>query len=139
MPNPNHDPHTGRFSTGETSASIDRYPVASHRGVQSVGTHNAGKKAIGTHYAGPGFTINKRTGKEPTSGFAVGGAPSSAKYIGGGGGWPTEHVTVAREGTLGRSLARKYKQASGEPQEAIYDLGRKQTIATGRPRRSRAA
>jgi hypothetical protein len=131
MSNPNHDSR-GRFASGETGASIDRYPVAPHVGAQSVGTHNAGKRAIGTYSTGPGFTIDARTGKPINKGVAVAGGDGRAKAIGGGAGWPTERVTIAREPVLGKSLGRKRDQI------AVYDLAKQREIATGGRDKGRA-
>lgn len=132
MSNPNHSPKDGRFTSGETAGDVSGYPVAPHAGVRSVGTHNAGKRAIGTYYAGPGFTIDRRTGKPISKGVAVAGGDASAKAIGGGGGWQTERVTIAREPVLGKSLGRKRDQI------AVYDLSNKREISTGGRDKGRA-
>jgi len=52
MGNPNHDPATGQFTSGVSAAgseghhrSAGRYPVTSHQGQRSVGSHS-GKLTI---------------------------------------------------------------------------------------------
>lgn len=115
MFNPNQPRDSNGQWSGATANGITRYPVAPHNGVPSVGTHSSG----------PGFTLNKRTGKTPASGFAVAGAPSSSKYVGGGNGWATEHVNVVRGAALAKSLGRMRDQI------AVYDLTNRREIATG--------
>lgn len=89
--------------------------------------HGSDKRGLGAyaHLAhGPGFTMNKATGLQPTRGYAVAGAPPSAKHVGGGGGWPVEHVDVVH------NLADAHALAAARGEQAIYDLARQETLQT---------
>lgn len=116
-PSQSRDDH-GRW---DADNGVARPVVTQHAGVRSV----HGKAAIGTYALGPGFTRNARTGKDITRGVAVAGAGPGAKAIGGGGGWQTEHVNIAREAVLGASLGRMRGQM------AVYDLAKGKEIKTG--------
>lgn len=109
----------GRWSGGGDASS--RSPVTAHAGIKSV----HGKPHVGTYALGEGFTVNARTGKPITKGFAVAGGDKKSKALGGGGGWKTENVNIASGELLGKSLGRMRGQI------AIYDLAKQKELLTG--------
>jgi hypothetical protein len=110
----------GRFAAGAEAQSRNagRNPVASHNGSQSVGTHVS---------ASGDFTIDARTGREPSSGYQVAGA--GGRYLGQ---WTDKSTgkTYRERSHNVNSLALAKSMGRRLNQIAIYDVKNRREIAT---------
>lgn len=110
----------GRFAGGAEAQSRNagRNPVAAHAGAQSVGTH----------VASGDFTVDARTGREPTSGYQVAG--SGGRYMGQ---WTDKNTgkTYRERSHNVNSLALAKSMGRRLNQIAIFDNANKREIATG--------